>query len=125
MSNSYLFHRPFSLLHCRADNNSYSEYNENLVFAAQTSNTRAPKCKKHCGAAVSRELSQTKEQAVALVKKLSAKYKSKYALTPRFAIATDPETMKETSKLAKKEKCFMQSHLCETKNEIDNEKNEK
>lgn len=64
-------------------------------------------------------LTQTKEEAVSLVKKLSAKYKKKYALTPRFAIATDPETMKETSKIAKKEKCFMQSHLSETKNEID------
>jgi guanine deaminase len=64
-------------------------------------------------------LSQTKEQAVTIVKKLAAKYKSRYALTPRFAIATDPETMKETSKIAKKEKSFMQSHLCETKNEID------
>ncbi|MFT6631042.1 MAG: guanine deaminase [Bacteriovoracaceae bacterium] len=64
-------------------------------------------------------LTQTKTEAINLVKKLAAKYKTRYALTPRFAIATDPETMLETSKIAKKQKCFMQSHLCETKNEID------
>lgn len=57
-------------------------------------------------------------EAVNLVKKLSAKYREKYCLTPRFAIATDPHTMTETVKLAKKHKCFMQSHLSETKNEI-------
>ena len=64
-------------------------------------------------------LSQTSKEAVSTVKKFANKYKSKYALTPRFAIATDPETMKETSKIAKKHGSFMQSHLCETKNEID------
>ncbi len=64
-------------------------------------------------------LSQTKDNAVEIVKRLSSKYKSKYALTPRFAIATDAQTMKETSKIAKKNKSFMQSHLCETQNEID------
>ena len=64
-------------------------------------------------------LTQTKNEAVSLVKRLSSKYKKKYALTPRFAIATDPVTMQETSKIAKKAKCYMQSHLCETQNEID------
>lgn len=64
-------------------------------------------------------LTQSKSEAIGLVDKLSKKYKKRYALTPRFAIATDPETMLETSKLAKKQKCFMQSHLCETQNEID------
>lgn len=64
-------------------------------------------------------LTQTKDEAVGIVSRMSEKYKSKYALTPRFAIATDPETMKETSKIAKKQKCFMQTHLSETKNEID------
>ena len=64
-------------------------------------------------------LTQTKKEAIDLVDKLAKKYKERYALTPRFAIATDPETMKETSKIAKKSKCFMQSHLCETPNEIE------
>jgi len=64
-------------------------------------------------------LTQTKAEAIGIVKRLSSKYKTRYCLTPRFAIATDPETMLETSKIAKKQKCFMQSHLCETQNEID------
>lgn len=64
-------------------------------------------------------LIQKPRDAIELVTKFSKKYKSKYALTPRFAIATDPETMKKTAIIAKKNKSFMQSHLCETKNEID------
>jgi guanine deaminase len=66
-----------------------------------------------------KSLCQTPKEAISLVKKLSAKYKDRYCLTPRFAIATDPKTMKETSDLVKKYKCFKQSHLCETQNEID------
>jgi guanine deaminase len=64
-------------------------------------------------------LAQTKSEALKLVAKMSAKYKSRYALTPRFAIATDPQTMLETGKLAKKNKSFIQTHLSETKNEIE------
>jgi guanine deaminase len=64
-------------------------------------------------------LTQKKASAIKLANKLSEKYKEKYALTPRFAIATDPETMKETAKVAKKNKSFLQTHLSETSNEID------
>ncbi len=64
-------------------------------------------------------LSQTSEAAVDIVKRMSGKYKSRYALTPRFAIATDPETMKATAKFAKKNGSFIQTHLSETKGEID------
>lgn len=64
-------------------------------------------------------LTQKKSNAIKLANKLSGKYKEKYALTPRFAIATDPETMKETAKVAKKNKSFLQTHLSETPNEID------
>jgi guanine deaminase len=64
-------------------------------------------------------LTQRKSSAVKLATKLSEKYGAKYALTPRFAIATDPETMKETAKAAKKNKSFLQTHLSETHNEID------
>jgi len=64
-------------------------------------------------------LTQTKSKAIKLATKLSEKYKEKYALTPRFAIATDPETMKETAKAAKKNKSFLQTHLSETPNEIE------
>lgn len=64
-------------------------------------------------------LTQTKDEAISIVSRMAAKYKKKYALTPRFAIATDPDTMLKTSKIAKKQGCFMQSHLSETQNEID------
>jgi len=64
-------------------------------------------------------LKQTSKKAISLVEKFTKKYQSKYALTPRFAIATDPVTMKATAKIAKKNKGYMQSHLCETHNEIE------
>ena len=66
-----------------------------------------------------KNLTQTKSEALGIVDRLATKYKSRYALTPRFAIATDAETMKESGKIAKKQKSFIQSHLSETKNEID------
>ncbi len=64
-------------------------------------------------------LTQTQNKATKLANKLSDKYKEKYALTPRFAIATDPKTMAETAKHAKKNKSFLQTHLSETPNEIE------
>lgn len=64
-------------------------------------------------------LTQTSSEATDLANKLSNQYKSKYALTPRFAIATDPQTMTKTAKVAKKNKSFIQTHLSETENEID------
>ena len=63
-------------------------------------------------------LTQKKSQAIKLANKMSDKYKEKYALTPRFAIATDPQTMKETAKHCKKNKSFLQTHLSENKDEI-------
>lgn len=63
-------------------------------------------------------LTQTKEQAIVSVNNLLNKYGSKYAVTPRFAISTDPETMRESATLAKKNACFIQSHLSETRDEI-------
>lgn len=63
-------------------------------------------------------LTQQKSKAIKLANRLSAKYKERYALTPRFAIATDPVTMKETAKVAKKNKSFLQTHLSENKDEI-------
>ena len=64
-------------------------------------------------------LTQKPKEAIDLANKLSTTYKEKYALTPRFAIATDPVTMKETATVAKKNKSFIQTHLSETKNEIE------
>ena len=64
-------------------------------------------------------LIQTEQNAIDLVKKLSIKFKNKYALTPRFAPTTSPQVMKETAKIIKKNKSFIQTHLSETKHEID------
>tara|TARA_Y100000590_G_scaffold470774_1_gene670168 strand:- start:114461 stop:115774 length:1314 start_codon:yes stop_codon:yes gene_type:complete len=64
-------------------------------------------------------LSQTPKQALSLVKNRSEKYLENYALTPRFAPTTHPHVMAEGSKLAKKNKNFIQTHLSETPNEIE------
>lgn len=64
-------------------------------------------------------LTQKLDDVLGIVKRLSEKYKKRYALTPRFAIATDPETMLKSGKIAKKSGSFIQTHLSETLNEID------
>lgn len=64
-------------------------------------------------------LTQTPKEAQALVRDLAKKYKNNYAMTPRFAITTDPETMTKGAELARKNKSFIQTHLSETTNEID------
>src|SRR5690606_34631129 len=46
-------------------------------------------------------------------------YTTLFRSTPRFAITTTPKVMKEGSKLADKAKCFKQTHLSETPQEID------
>lgn len=65
-----------------------------------------------------KKLTQLPKDVQALTEKLAKKYTTKYAVTPRFAIATDPETMKEGGKSAKKHKSFIQTHLSENKDEI-------
>jgi len=52
------------------------------------------------------------------VSKLSKKFKNKYVLTPRFAITTSPNLMKESVLKILKNKSFIQTHLSETKEEI-------
>lgn len=64
-------------------------------------------------------LTQTKENALDIANRMSKKYKHRYALTPRFAITTDPETMKKSGQAVKKNKSFIQTHLSENKNEIE------
>lgn len=64
-------------------------------------------------------LRQTKKGALSIVKTLSERYKNRYALTPRFAPTTHPDVMSLAAKSAKKNKSFMQSHLSETKEEIE------
>lgn len=64
-------------------------------------------------------LRQTRKKALKLVESLSERYKKRYALTPRFAPTTHPDVMSEAASIAKKNKCYMQSHLSETREEIE------
>lgn len=63
-------------------------------------------------------LAQTPKEAQKLALKLMKRYRHRYVLTPRFAIATDPETMAVTAKAANQRKLFKQTHLSETPAEI-------
>lgn len=65
------------------------------------------------------ELTQSEEAALKLTKKLIQKHGRKHCFTPRFAITTTPKVMREGSKMADKVKCFKQTHLSETPQEID------
>jgi guanine deaminase len=65
------------------------------------------------------ELTQTEEESIALTKKLIKKYKRRHCFTPRFAISTSPQVMKKGSRLADQQKCFKQTHLSETPQEIE------
>lgn len=65
------------------------------------------------------ELTQSEDESLKLTKKLIKKYGERHCFTPRFAITTTPEVMKKGSKMADKAKCFKQTHLSETPNEID------
>ena len=64
-------------------------------------------------------LTQTEEESLALTKRLISKHGTKHCFTPRFAITTTPKVMKEGSRMADKAKCFKQTHLSETPQEID------
>lgn len=64
-------------------------------------------------------LIQTSKEAIASAERGMKKYKDRYVLTPRFAIATDAHTMKATSAEANRRKIFKQSHLSETPGEIE------
>ena len=64
-------------------------------------------------------LLQTKEECLEITKLLSRKFKSRYAVTPRFAITTHPDVMKKSASIAKSNHSFIQTHLSETKEEIE------
>jgi guanine deaminase len=64
-------------------------------------------------------LTQSEEESLGLTKRLIKKHGTKHCFTPRFAITTTPKVMKEGSKMADKAKCFKQTHLSETPQEID------
>ncbi len=63
---------------------------------------------------------QSLSESYALQKKWHLKNKKlQYIYSPRFAISTSPELMKEAGKLARLNKTFLQTHVNENKNEID------
>lgn len=64
-------------------------------------------------------LTQSEDHSLEITKRLIKKFGKKHAFTPRFAITTTPKVMKKGSKMADKAKCFKQTHLSETKAEID------
>lgn len=66
-----------------------------------------------------KKLTQGAGEALSLTKRLIKKFGSRHSFTPRFAITTAPEVMIEGSRMADKAKCFKQTHLSETTNEID------
>jgi guanine deaminase len=64
-------------------------------------------------------LKQEKSAAKSQIKQHFQKYKKRFAFTPRFAITTHPDVMEFGGKMADKRGNFKQTHLSETKNEID------
>ena len=63
-------------------------------------------------------LLQSKKECLEITKNLSKTFKSRYAVTPRFAITTHPDVMNKSAQFAKKNNSFIQTHLSETKEEI-------
>ena len=64
-------------------------------------------------------LKQSIDDAKFCVNNCSDIYKSRYVSTPRFAPTTDPDVMLEAAYAAERNNCLMQTHLGETKNEIE------
>ena len=65
------------------------------------------------------ELTQSEDQSIKMTERLIKKYGPRHCFTPRFAITTTPKVMKEGSAMADKAKCFKQTHLSETPEEIE------
>lgn len=65
------------------------------------------------------KLTQSEEDSLSLTQRLIKKYGTRHCFTPRFAITTTPKVMREGSKMADKARCFKQTHLSETPQEID------
>lgn len=64
------------------------------------------------------DLKQLTDHAYVELKELAKKYTNRYAVTPRIAAVTDPELMTKGAHLAKETNAFIQTHLCETLDEI-------
>ncbi|MBI2520264.1 MAG: amidohydrolase family protein [Bdellovibrio sp.] len=63
-------------------------------------------------------LLQSEKEAQVLTETLAARYRKRYAVTPRFAPTVHPSTMMKVALMAKRYKTFVQTHLCETKEEV-------
>ncbi len=63
-------------------------------------------------------LTQTEAESLAVTKRLIARHGVRHCFTPRFAITTTPAVMKKGSALADRARCYKQTHLSETPQEI-------
>lgn len=66
-----------------------------------------------------KKLTQSEDDALSMTKRLIKKFGRRHSFTPRFAITTTPKVMKKGGKMADKAKCFKQTHLSETPQEIE------
>ena len=64
-------------------------------------------------------LTQSEGEASELVAKLASRHGERYVCSPRFAPTTAPSVMKASAEAAKAHGCFQQTHLDETRAEID------
>ncbi len=64
------------------------------------------------------DLHQTLDDAKTMVEDLLGCYGSKFVVTPRFALSCNPQTLKVLGELAAHKDSFIQTHLCETENEV-------
>ncbi len=63
-------------------------------------------------------LCQLENEALVLTQKLAQRHRERYAVTPRFAPTVDPLTMTKVASMAKRYNSFLQTHLCETEEEV-------
>lgn len=98
----------YSSIHEHAINAAMKNAQGHFVIGNVLMNMNSPK-----------ELTQSEDESLALTKKLIKKHSTRFCFTPRFAITTSPKVMSKGSKMADKAKCFKQTHLSETPQEID------
>ncbi|MDQ8187758.1 amidohydrolase family protein [Pelagicoccus sp. SDUM812002] len=98
----------------------YSSIHDTALDAAMK---YAPPCFRIGGAMMTMNcpdfLRQRKREAIAAARYGVETYGDRYCVSPRFAPTTHPEVMKETAKLANKNGLFQQTHLDETRAEIE------
>ena len=98
----------YSSIHEHAVEAALDNVNGHFVIGNVLMNMNSPK-----------KLTQSETDSLEITKRLIQKYKTRHAFTPRFAITTTPKVMSKGAKMADKAKCFKQTHLSETPNEIE------